>query len=428
MPIAREVDNTALSQNLTSRAPAFRFNYGGPSQGADLIRGVSLGGWLVLEPFITPSLFDSTGPSNNGIIDEWTLWSRLGKSAGARLLQPHLNSFYTRQDLVDIKNAGFNWIRIPIGFWAFDVQGAEPYLQLNQYDLLKQAAGWAADIGLKVMVDVHGLPGSQNGFNHSGRQGKARWSNGTKNVERSLAIISTLSNEFSKDRYASSVVSIELVNEPVNVDDGVLKKYYRDGYKIVRDKGNLVVTLGDGFKGGDYWNGFLSSSDNGASGVSLDLHIYTVFDNTSIRRKAQARQDYYCSLGSKYEQLNKDKWLVVGEFSPAFTDCAKYLNGRGVGSRYDGSYPNSSKYGDCGPKRGPASGFSAGYKALLARFWQTQVDAYSRGSGYMAWTWKTEDGTAEEWSVKKGIQYGWVSFERALMGRGPPSLCPETRT
>lgn len=24
------------------------------------------------------------------------------------------------------------------------------------------------------------------------------------------------------------------------------------------------------------------------------------------------------------------------------------------------------------------------------------------------WTWKTQAGAAEEWSYKKGLQYGWI--------------------
>src|SRR6266511_1231697 len=40
-------------------------------------------------------------------------------------------------------------------------------------------------------------------------------------------------------------------------------------------------------------------------------------------------------------------WLVVGEWSPAAHDCAKSLNGRGLGSRYDGTFPGSSRVGSC---------------------------------------------------------------------------------
>lgn len=61
-------------------------------------------------------------------------------------------------------------VRIPIGFWALgDLLGNEPYHVLNQYDKLKEAVGWALKYDIKVMIDIHGAPGSQNGESPSKR-------------------------------------------------------------------------------------------------------------------------------------------------------------------------------------------------------------------------------------------------------------------
>ena len=40
----------------------------------DTIRGVNLGGWLLLEPWITPSIFDevNVGENKGKIVDEYT--------------------------------------------------------------------------------------------------------------------------------------------------------------------------------------------------------------------------------------------------------------------------------------------------------------------------------------------------------------------
>jgi glucan 1,3-beta-glucosidase len=35
------------------------------------------------------------------------------------------------------------------------------------YEYLKLAVNWAASLNLKVMIDLHGVPGSQNGFDNS---------------------------------------------------------------------------------------------------------------------------------------------------------------------------------------------------------------------------------------------------------------------
>ena len=54
-------------------------------------------------------------------------------------------------------------MRIPIGYWAYEVAPDEPYIQ-GQHEYLLKAIQWAGYYGLKVIVDLHGVPGSQNGY------------------------------------------------------------------------------------------------------------------------------------------------------------------------------------------------------------------------------------------------------------------------
>jgi hypothetical protein len=56
-----------------------------------------------------------------------------------------------------------NHVRIPIGYWAYDVGPSEPYIS-GQHNYLLKAIAWAATYNLKVIVDLHGAPGSQNGY------------------------------------------------------------------------------------------------------------------------------------------------------------------------------------------------------------------------------------------------------------------------
>lgn len=54
-------------------------------------------------------------------------------------------------------------MRLPIGYWAWDVGSGEPFIQ-GQLPYLRKAVGWAANHGLKLIIDLHGAPGSQNGY------------------------------------------------------------------------------------------------------------------------------------------------------------------------------------------------------------------------------------------------------------------------
>lgn len=96
-----------------------------------------------------------------------------------------------------------------------------------------------------------------------------------------------------------------------------------------------------------------------------------------------------------------DLWLLVGEWTPAMNDCAKYLNGRGVGSRY------AVDVGSCDGLTGSGSTFSSNYRTFLRQAWEAQVISYEKvTNGWLQWTWKTED--ADEWSYQAGLQYGWI--------------------
>lgn len=72
--------------------------------GSEKVRGVNIGGWLVLEPWITPSLFDDTG--NDAIVDEWTFCEMQDRGTAQSALQNHWNTFYTESDFADIAAAG----------------------------------------------------------------------------------------------------------------------------------------------------------------------------------------------------------------------------------------------------------------------------------------------------------------------------------
>jgi len=89
------------------------------------------------------------------------------------------------------------------------------------------------------------------------------------------------------------------------------------------------------------------------------------------------------------------------------TDCAKYLNGRGVGARYDGTKGGSDRIGSCTPFTGKGSSFSSSFKTFLRQMWEAQVISFeSGGIGWLMWDWKNEE--ADEWSYQAGLKYGWI--------------------
>lgn len=106
----------------------------------------------MLEPWITPSIFDAAGPA---AVDEWTLCATLGADKCRSVLSKHWSSFITQNDFNQIAAAGMNHVRIPVGYWALEHLDGDPYVN-GQLPYLDKAVSWARAAGLKVVVDLHG--------------------------------------------------------------------------------------------------------------------------------------------------------------------------------------------------------------------------------------------------------------------------------
>ncbi|KAK7058472.1 hypothetical protein VNI00_002106 [Paramarasmius palmivorus] len=412
---------------ITTLTSVFAFSPSFP-YGEVKVRGVNLGGWLVLEPWITPSIFDQTGnvamqssfreytynilTGNPKIIDEWTFGHYQDHDVALGILKKHWDTWITEDDFAAIAAAGLNHVRIPIGYWAFQVNPDEPYVP-GQLPYLLKAVQWAKKYNLKVIVDLHGAPGSQNGFDNSGQRLDTgpNWHRRNENVARTNAILKDIVADFIKESDTASVIAP--LNEPAGFFGqliiNVTKQYWLDSYESIRypygdsTKSNQLVLIHDAFQGVPYWNGFMPSPKY--EGVGLDTHIYQMFNDYLISLNETEHIKQACS-SAKDIQSAVDMLVIVGEWTTATHDCAKYLNGQGVGARYDGTYPGSNKVGSCQNVTGHAENFSSEYKEFLRKMWEAQIVTFELGAGWLQWTWKAE--IADEWTYKAGLEHGWI--------------------
>lgn len=101
------------------------------------------------------------------------------------------------------------------------------------------------------------------------------------------------------------------------------------------------------------------------------------------------------------------------------TDCAVALNGYGVGARYDGTYPGSSKVGSCATIN-DISTWSPTLINDTRGYIEAQMETFeSVGKGWIFWTYKTE-GSAE-WDVGRLISVG--AFPQPLSNRKFSAIC-----
>jgi len=370
------------------------------------VRGVNTGGWFVLEPWITPSIFEG-----NNAVDEYTLTQQLGSDAAKSLLQNHWDSWITESDFQQMAKAGLNHVRIPIGYWSVLPRDGDPYVA-GAYDRLGRALDWAQGAGLKVMIDLHGAPQSQNGFDNSGQyMTNPNWGQGDS-VDYTKKVL----NKIRDDMAAHPAVSaIELLNEPlggkVNVD--TIKQFYYDGWGDLRDS-NVAITFHDAFQGVTGWNDFGAGMGN----LLLDTHHYEIFDTGAVAMDINSHVSTACGFGKQMASTGKP--TISGEFTGGITDCAKWLNGKNKGARYDGTFEGSSKIGDCtGKSTGNVASLSDADKSNIGHFLEAQLDAFEKASGWIFWTWKTEG--APEWDMKDLLANG--IFPQPLGSRKYPGQC-----
>ncbi|KAH8828259.1 exo-beta-1,3-glucanase [Flagelloscypha sp. PMI_526] len=384
--------------------------------------GVNLGGWLVTEPFISPALYQKFSSSKPKPIDEWTLMQAMGDKK-EELMKEHYETFITEKDFAEIAAAGLNFLRIPIGYWVIEVWDGEPFIPNLSWTYFLKAVGWARKYGLRINLDFHAVPGSQNSWNHSGKLGTINWllgPMGIANAQRTLDYIRILAEFASQDQYKDIISIFGIINEPRGspaIGKDALSSFYLAAYDIVRTASGTGegkgpwVSFHDGFFPRSQWVGFLPNADR----IQLDDHPYLAFGDQSNAGPGTYVQTA-CDSWADAVATSMSEFGVtqVGEWSVGHTDCGLYLNGVDQGIRYEGDYVmdnwSGPKIGDCDKDITNWESWSSSRKTDYQNFAMAQMDAFQN---WFFWTWKIGNSTAgrvetPNWSYQLGYEQGWL--------------------
>jgi len=323
------------------------------------VRGVNLGGWMVLEPWITPSLFyQFLGKDDQIGIDSYTFCEALGAEEANKQLRRHWETWVTEDIIEELAQSGINSIRLPVGDYMYKPYG--PYLDGcfdGALDYVDTFLDWAYSNGLNVLFDIHTMKDSQNGFDNSGQAMGFKWTTALNNefsseitfehwpirdarwmgdfdqetasytsinhdnIAHSLEVIRRI-----VDRYHGhpAVQGLEPVNEPWQYTPiEVLKRFYWEGYLIVKKSAPYwKYVMHDSFRlDVNVWGGFMK----GCPERALDTHIYQAWNNPD------SRIGFFngaCNTKGQILALEREFGpVIVGEWSLATDNCAMWLNG-----------------------------------------------------------------------------------------------------
>ncbi|XP_026395747.1 glucan 1,3-beta-glucosidase-like [Papaver somniferum] len=217
-----------------------------------IVKGVNLGGWLVLEGFITPSLFEGIlNPTmldgtkvrfkslrsnkyvsaqkggDSGIItvhkDKARTRETFRVSSGNELRADHEgmptgdDDAATFQMIIDVKMNIKGDYQLDNGYGLekaaevlsnhrsnFVTQADFQFLSRNGINTVRIPVGW--QYGIKCIIDLHAAPGSQNGMEHSSsRDGTIDWTT-SDNIQQTLRVIDFLASKYGNHDALSGIV------------------------------------------------------------------------------------------------------------------------------------------------------------------------------------------------------------------------------
>lgn len=128
--------------------------------GEQKIRGVNAGSWLVLERWMNSPQTGIFADIPETVDDEYQLIEHLGPIAATQRLTAHRDTWITEDNFEFWASTGLNHVRVPIGYWALDIQEGEIWIP-GSWDYVVKSAEWCKKYGLQLMIDLHGAPGSQ---------------------------------------------------------------------------------------------------------------------------------------------------------------------------------------------------------------------------------------------------------------------------
>lgn len=325
------------------------------------VRGVNLGGWLVLEKWITPAVFVGAKAS-----DEHSLVRELGSEKARRRLEEHRRTFITKRDIKQIRDLGLNTVRLPVGYWLFTDQDGFIGGSFRYVDKLFE---WAREYNLQVIICLHGGPGSQNGNDHSGRKGRIRWYR-ANNILKSYKVIQRICDRYGDQ---ANLAGVELINEPKVVGwwrRWLLFRYYLKAGRIVESTCHtgVSVVMSDAFQAERLLPSIVGLP---LARPVVDTHMYQLFSDEDRALDLKGHIEKAKNWQNELEKLSVGAQVIVGEWSAAMDEMYDPVLKRRARSYTQRDY---------------------------VRYARAQRSSFeSARAGWIYWTARTEDGGV--WSL-----------------------------
>ena len=230
------------------------------------------------------------------------------------LMRYYYDCFFTEEDFRIIKeDLQLNSIRLP--FYYLNILNEDLSLKEEQeaFAYLDWFIGQAAEHGLYVVLDLHGAPGSQNGYEHSGAAERVAglWTN-QENLDATVALWQFVSHHYTNTRpdLGAWIATYDLMNEPTYGFGARTTRECWDFFDIlydtIRANGDQhVITM----EGCWEFSALPDPAEYGWENVQYEYHWYNWWSDLLPYELFYAYQDFH-NIGRDY-----DVPVLIGEFS-----------------------------------------------------------------------------------------------------------------
>ncbi|KAK8104488.1 uncharacterized protein PG998_011521 [Apiospora kogelbergensis] len=291
------------------------------------IRGVNLGSQFIIEPWMAKDEWRGMGcvdNNNNMLADEWSCVQKLGQAQANKAWKKHWETWITQADIQRIHDYKLNTIRIPVGFWIREdlVQAGEFYPR-GGLSYLDRIVGWASDLGLQIIIDLHGAPGSQS-YNQAftGLQTHNPAFYTQNNFERTYKFLEWMAERIHTKNEYRNVYALQVLNEPVrsgeNADQAgnMVWNFYPEAWRRIRAREAQLGTSSQNllhiiFMGASWGSGDPASNLPGdRTFLGIDDHKYYKWDDSF---RSASKQQYLDAACRDDHGTSRD--TIVGEWS-----------------------------------------------------------------------------------------------------------------
>ena len=387
------------------------------------IKGVNLGNWLVLEKWMSPALFEGTTAE-----DEYYLPTQLSPEVYEARIKIHRSEYITERDFVTIKRMGMESVRIPVPYFIFGDR--KPFI--GCIEELDKAFNWAEKYGLTILIDLHTVPLSQNGFDNGGISGVCKWAQEPEEIEFALSVLERLAKRYGnrkglfgiqplnepitenmwetmdvQNRYTPADPELAKGSAPITMD--FLRQFYLEAYDRISEympKDKFVV-IHDGFEL-MAWKDFMQEEKY--VNVDLDTHQYLMV--AEARGCSQTVEGYLKYIKEELQpqitEMEKYFPVICGEWC-LFNSLACGCDTKGGQSVLNGVEGNRQE--SLSPEE---------KKEIYETLAKAQLDLWEKGSGYFYWSYKLLTDTVntpgwigwDSWDLGRCYDFGWFPADK----------------